>query len=175
MKILVMCEGNNELKIINMLLDGGKLKFSRDDLLDMRPFQARQLSSPQIKPSLSAYHGQIMIYRVGDKMSDKLKIDREYDNIAGEEKFCTLPELEMLLIIAENLWAEYEKVKSFTRPKTFCKEHIRIGKRRYDNSSLFYEEYFSSRLPQLEYAIKEYKRLHPVHKKGEGYLADLLK
>ena len=36
MKILVMCEGNNELKIINMLLDGGKLKFSRDDLLDMR-------------------------------------------------------------------------------------------------------------------------------------------
>lgn len=51
MKILIMCEGPNELKIINLLLDNGKLKFTRDDLLDMRPFHARQLTSPQLKPS----------------------------------------------------------------------------------------------------------------------------
>lgn len=41
MKILIMCEGSNELKIINLLLDNNKLKFTRDDLLDMRPFHAR--------------------------------------------------------------------------------------------------------------------------------------
>lgn len=38
MKILIMCDGPNELKIVNLLLDNGKLKFTRDDLLDMRPF-----------------------------------------------------------------------------------------------------------------------------------------
>ena len=51
MKILIMCEGPNELKIVNLLLDKGKFKFTRDDLLDMRPFHARQLTSPQLKPA----------------------------------------------------------------------------------------------------------------------------
>ena len=77
MKILIMCEGPNELKIINLLLDNGKLKFTRDDLLDMRPFHARQLTSPQLKPALDAYHGEIAIYRIGDKMTDSLKIPKE--------------------------------------------------------------------------------------------------
>lgn len=40
MKILIMCEGPNELAVINLLLDNGKLRFSRDELLDMRPFHA---------------------------------------------------------------------------------------------------------------------------------------
>lgn len=53
-KILILCEGPNELKVVNLLLDHGKLKFSRDDLLDMRPFHARQLASPQLKPALDA-------------------------------------------------------------------------------------------------------------------------
>ena len=77
MKILIMCEGPNELKIVNLLLDNGKLKFTRDDLLDMRPFHARQLTSPQLKPALDAYHGDIAIYRIGDKMTDSLKIPKE--------------------------------------------------------------------------------------------------
>ena len=72
MKTLIMCEGPNELKIINLLLENKKLKFSYDDLLDMRPFHARQLSSPQLKPALDAYHGDIEVYRVGDKLSDNL-------------------------------------------------------------------------------------------------------
>ena len=42
----------------------------------------------------------------------------------------TKPELEMLLIISENLAAEYEKVKSKTKPKTFAKANIRCGRRR---------------------------------------------
>ncbi len=74
MKILVMCEGPNELKIINLLLDNDKLKFTRDELLDMRPFHARQLTSTKLKPALVAYHGNINVYRIGDKLSDTLKI-----------------------------------------------------------------------------------------------------
>ena len=98
MKILIMCEGPNELKIVNLLLDNGKLKFTRDDLLDMRPFHARQLTSPQLKPALDAYHGEIAIYRIGDKMTDSLKIPKELLlSIKSQAKFCTKPELEMLL------------------------------------------------------------------------------
>lgn len=113
MKILIMCEGPNELKIVNLLLDNGKLKFTRDDLLDMRPFHARQLTSPQLKPALDAYHGEIAIYRIVDKMTDSLKIPKELLlSIKSQAKFCTKPELEMLLIIAENKVSEFEKVKA---------------------------------------------------------------
>lgn len=45
MKLLIMCEGPNELKIINILLENQKLKFSSDDLLDLVPYHARQIKS----------------------------------------------------------------------------------------------------------------------------------
>lgn len=94
-KILILCEGPNELKVVNLLLDHGKLKFSRDDLLDMRPFHARQLASPQLKPALDAYHGELEIYRIGDKMSDALKIPKELSSeIKAQKKFCTDPQAE---------------------------------------------------------------------------------
>ena len=66
MKILIMCEGANELAVVNMLLDDNRFTFSRDDLLDMRPFHARQLDSPQLKPALNAYHGDLGMISKGD-------------------------------------------------------------------------------------------------------------
>lgn len=174
MKILIMCEGSNELQIINMLLDAGKLCFTKDDLLDLRPFQARQLTSSHIKPALDAYHGELVIYRIGDKLTDNLKIPKEYSNIVNIQKFCTLPELEMLLIIAEGLFNEYQKVKSTQSPKKFCKNNIVFNRQRYDNSSAFYEKYFSERIDLLVDAIKQYRHLHHTHTKEEGYLSDLL-
>lgn len=176
MKILIMCEGPNELKVLNLLLDSGKLKFTRDDLLDMRPFHARQLTSPQLKPALDAYHGNIEIYRVGDTMTDALKIPKELiPQIQAQKKFCTKPELEMLLIIAENKVAEFEKVKSKQKPKSFCKKNVSFNRKKYDNSTAFFEEYFQNNIDLLVYAITEYHRIHGKHKAGEGYLFDLLK
>ena len=175
MKILIMCEGSNELQIINMLLDAGKLRFTRDDLLDLRPFQARQLISSQLQPALDAYHGELVIYRIGDSQLDNLKIPKEYNNIVGIQKFCTLPELEMLLIIAEGLFDEYKKVKSTQKPKDFCKSNIKFNRKRYNNSAVFYEDYFSGRIDLLVNAIKRYRHLHHTHTKEEGYLSDLIR
>ena len=176
MKILIMCEGPNELKIINLLLDNGKLKFTRDELLDMRPFHARQLTSPQLKPALDAYHGEIEIYRVGDKMSDSLKIPKELvSSIKAQRKFCTKPELEILLIIAENRFQEFEKVKSKQKPKDFCKQHVVHNHKKYDNSTAFYDDFFKNNIDVLVFAIIEYHRTHGKHKPDEGYLFDLLK
>lgn len=86
--------------------------------------------------------------------NEKLEIPSAYkDKITLVEKYCTKPELEMLLIISEDLADEYEKVKSKTKPKTFAKANIRCGKRRYDNSTAFYEEYFGQNCEKLVAAI----------------------
>jgi hypothetical protein len=171
-----MCEGPNELAVINLLLDNDKLAFTRDDLLDMRPFHARQLDSTQLKPALDAYHGDIAIYRVGDKLSDKLKIPKELlPKIVLQEKFCTKPELEMLFIIAENLVSDFEKVIQTQKPKNFCKQYIVFNHKNYDNSTQFYSDYFGDRIDLLVNAITEYHRTHGKHKSDENYLFDLLK
>lgn len=49
MKILVMCEGPNEKAVVEMLLDAGRLKFSKDDLVGLNVYHARQLTSSIIK------------------------------------------------------------------------------------------------------------------------------
>lgn len=87
-----------------------KTEVNYDDLLDLRPFHARQLASPILIPILNQYHGEIIIYRIGDKMNDKLKINKEYKEfIKGQYRFCAKPELEILLIIVENKLNAFKK------------------------------------------------------------------
>ena len=52
-----MCEGPNEKAVVEMLLDAGRLKFSRDDLVVLNVYHARQLTSPIIKTNLNIYTG----------------------------------------------------------------------------------------------------------------------
>lgn len=177
MKLLIMCEGPNELKIINILLENQKLKFSSDDLLGLVPYHARQIkSSSAVKAALNLYPDEVHVLRIGDGQNEKLEIPSAYkDKITLVEKYCTKPELEMLLIISENLADEYEKVKSKTKAKIFAKANIRCGKRKYDNSTAFYEEYFGPNCEKLVDAIKAYRQHNGSHKKDEHYLAELLK
>lgn len=177
MKYLIMCEGPNELEIINILLDNDLLKISRDDLLNLSAYHARQIDkSTVVQLALNLYFGDLTVWRIGDGLTEKLRIPKEYkDKIVNVEKYCTKPELEMLLIIAENLKSDYEKVKSSTKPKTFAKEKIKLGKKRYNNSTEFYEDYYSTRPELLVECIKKYKQQQKAHAKDEGYLADILK
>ena len=79
MKLLIMCEGSNELKIINILLENEKLKFTSDDLLGLVPYHARQIkSSGAVKAALNLYPDEVQIMRVGDVMNEELKIPTEY-------------------------------------------------------------------------------------------------
>ena len=96
------------------------------------------------------------------------------EKIMCTEKYCTKPELEMLLIISEGFVDEFEKTKSTVSPKEFAKSHIRCGKRKYDNSTGFYQEYYGENCDKLISAICEYKEIRKNHKKGELYLADIL-
>ena len=76
--------------------------------------------------ALNLYDGNdVTVMRVGDKQTDRLLIPADFkEKICAVDKYCTLPELEMLLIISEDLVKEYEKVKSTVRPKVFAKERI---------------------------------------------------
>lgn len=70
---------------------------------------------------------------------------------------------------------EFEKAKSSVKPKLFAKQHIKCGRKSYDNSDQFYIDYFNHNIDLLVESIKAYKRIKGKHNKGEGYLADLLK
>lgn len=179
MKILVMCEGPNEKAVVNMLLDAGCLEFSEDELVGLTVYHARQLTAPVIKTALSIYTGEFAVYRIGDSMTDKLPVPADYQGrIMGVRKFCTKPELEMLLIIAEGKESEFGKVKAGKhrmKPKDFCKANVVYNRKRYDNSTQFYRDYFGADIETLVRVIKKYKQTHGAHKKDEEYLADLLK
>ena len=178
MKQLVLCEGPNELGIMRILLENDKLIFGEDDLIGLEPYHARQITrSSQVKTELNLYPGtDVLVMRIGDVQNETLKIPTDYkEKIIKVEKYCTKPELEMLLIISEGLVAEFEKSKSNVSPKDFAKQHIRCGRRKYDNSTQFYIDYYGSDPDMLVKAIKEYKRIRGAHKKDELYLADLLK
>ena len=174
---LIMCEGPNELEIMRILLKNDKLIFGEDDLLGLTPYHARQLTNSQVRTELNMYPGNdVFIMRVGDVQNENLKIPDDYkEKIADVKKYCTKPELEMLLIISEGMVNEFEKTKSSVSPKAFAKKHIKCGRRKYDNSTQFFTDYYGSDPDKLVEAIKEYKRIKGAHKKDELYLADLLK
>ncbi len=178
MKRLIMCEGSNELTLINILLENDALVFSEDDLIGLTAYHARQITkNAQVRLALNMYDGNdVTVMRIGDRQSDNLTIPADFrDKICNVEKYCTLPELEMLLIISEGLVKEYEKVKSSVRPKEFAKSHILCNRKRYDNSSRFYRDYYGDDCDKLVNAIREYKRIRGSHRTDELYLADILK
>lgn len=178
MKYLIMCEGSNERQIIDILLDNDLLIFNRDDLLGLVPYHARQInSSGQVKTVLNMYPGNdVVVLRIGDKQSEVLRIPAAYKHkIQSVQKVCTRPELEVLLIIAEGLWQDYHKVKSKVSAKDFAKANVRLGNKRYDNSTAFYSTYFGGDVDKLAACITEYRRLHRTHSRDEAYLADFLR
>ena len=122
------------------------------------------------------FGNDVTVMRVGDKQTDRLMIPADFrEKICEVEKYCTLPELEMLLIISEGLVKDDEKVKSTIKLKAFAKEHIWCNRKKYDNSSQFYCDDDGSDCVKLISAIREYKRVRGSHKKDELYLADILK
>lgn len=177
MKYLVMCEGPNELEIIRILLAHDCLVISEDELLGLVPYHARQIANnAAVKTALNLYYGEVEVLRIGDKLGDELKVPKEYrDQISVIKKYCTKPELEMLLIISEGMEFDFEKVKSRVSPKEFSKDNVVHNKMRYNNSTKFFRDYYEGRVDLLVMSIKKYKQLKGKHQKDELYLADLLK
>lgn len=177
MKYLIMCEGPNELEVIRILLRHNFLKLTEDDLLGLIPYHARQIkNSGIVQAALNIYPGKVAVLRIVDKLNEKLQIPELYQGkIVSVEKYCTKPELEILLIISEGLMKEFEKVKSKEKPKDFAKRTIKLGHRPYKNNTSFYTEYYGRKPDLLVSSIKEYRHKMGSHRKDEHYLEELLK
>ncbi len=174
MKILILCEGAAEKVAIDLLLDNNKLKITRDDLLGLTPYQARQLTNPTVNNELKNYNNEVIIYRVGDCQNDNFKIPLNLRHIVSKTrifKYATKPEFEVLLLINEKI---YDKYNNKIDPNELAKSNIRINKKKYDKSKAFVIKYYGNNVKSLVDNIIEYKRIKK-HKKDELYLADLLK
>ena len=161
------------------MLNANALTFTRDNLIGRRPYPIRQLNNPTIKTELKHYGLPVKVYRVGDKQNDKLLIPSDIKNIVSFKeiyKYCTKPELEILLIINEGLIKDYEKVKTNESPKVYAKKNIKLNDKKYDQSSDFLNDYYGGKnVKNLIENIIYYKKYKKSHGKDELYLADLLK
>src|SRR5574344_1876224 len=150
MQYLIMCEGPNEKAIVDMLIDSNKLIVNRNDLLNREVFFARQIdSSPNIKIALETYNKKVVLWRIGDKLSEKIRKINKYQKYIETDKikkFCTKPELEILLIINFKLIKEYNKEKSKTMPKEYSKKNIKLNGKKYNNSTNQLKEYYSDNI-----------------------------
>ena len=163
MKILLACEGQSEVELITNLLERGYLHFDAPILLD-KPIVLRQLSKIAYAINTLDIKEQIVVYRIGDTLNEKMSLDgfQMRSDYIKQFKVCTKRELEMLIIINEGLIDEYNKCSATVKPKSFIKSHI---------PGLNLKKYFESH--DLINAIKEYKRIKK-HKKDEFYLIDLI-
>ena len=111
---------------------------------------------------------KISVIRILDSRRENFKIGKAYEHKIDVINVITAPEIEMLIIFAENQYKEFKK--SGKKPSDFCKENLKMP----DVKSYDYVlDYFSdSRI--LVAAIKEYHRTAKIPK-GEYTLLDLLK
>ena len=72
---------------------------------------------------------------------DKLTIPEDLNSIVSKDriyKYCTLLELEILIIINEGMYKQFQKSKE--SPKTFAKQNINYNNKRYDQSNSFFKD-----------------------------------
>jgi len=173
MKYLILLEGNTEKAFIELLMDRGLFKINVDDMLDLRPHQKRQLDT-YLHAMIRQLNKdeKVKIMRIGDKLTDKLRIPKDIkEKIHSEEKYCTKPEFEMLIILAEGLYDEYQKVKSSVKPKVYAKQNIKKNGKRYDNTQNWIHEFFID-INVIEVLNKYTQTIK--HAKDEKYLLELI-
>ena len=163
MKELLACEGPSEALLIHSLVKHGHFPLLSRFVLG-KPLVARQLTRYLPVINTIPINEDIYVYRIGDTQKDALSLSglelREAH--IHEQRYCTRPEIEILVIINEGLLDEYQKRKSKQSPKNFAKERIK---------GFRIEEYFEEH--DMYDAILEYRRIWK-RRKGDLFLADLL-
>ncbi|MGL4950032.1 MAG: hypothetical protein ACRC5M_06590 [Anaeroplasmataceae bacterium] len=123
--VLILTEGTVEKAFIELLLDRKLLKFDEKKLFNEKIHHCRQLTSEMVGfIQLIDIESNVSIYRIGDKLSDKLKIPKSIlkEKIAGVYDICTKPEFEMLLILHEGKYDDFNKIKSKLKPSQYYKQ-----------------------------------------------------
>ena len=173
MKYMILLEGTSEKALVDLIIENKLFKIHLEDMIDERPFLNRQIDgSLLVMIRQLPSDEKISIIRIGDKMTDKLKIPNDIKKkVSCVEKYATLPEFEILLIINEGLYREYDKVKSKKKPKIFAKEKIKFNGKKYNNTYKWINSYFSN--VDIKKLLLTYKQVSK-HVKNDKYLVDLV-
>lgn len=163
-----ICEGAAENAVMDILLDEDLLVFSKEEMLEESVIRCRDGKKFEQKYLRKGFAEKISVIRILDSRREKYKIGKAYEHKIDVINVITAPEIEMLIIFAENKYKEFKK--SGKKTSDFCKENLKMP----DVKSYDYVlDYFSdSRI--LVAAIKEYHRTAKIPK-GEYTLLDLLK
>lgn len=171
-----MTEGTDELAFLNVLKDKGILKFNKEDLLMEDIYHARQITGELIGYiQLLQNEDTVSIYRIGDKLSDKLKIPKSIisSKIAGKYDISTTPEFEVLFLLKEGLYNKYLKVKSKLKPSEFYKMHNNSYKKQASFVTDYFEKMDNDEIIEL---IELYVSKHgKAHKNNQLTLKEIIK
>lgn len=166
--VACICEGTAEEVIINILLDHNKLIFSREQLIEETPIRCRNAKTFESRYLRKGFSDKISIIRILDSRKENFKLSKAYEHKIDIINVITAPEIEMLIIFAEDKYREFKSSRK--KPSDFCTQDLRYGEVK---SKAFVEDYFQD-VDVLVSAIKEYKRVSNMPK-GEYSLIDLLK
>ena len=162
MKNILACEGPSEVCLIKSLICFGHTLAVDNIFLD-EPIVARQIH--KYLPLINAMDvsEDINILRIGDTQNEEFsrkELETRDDHIRVL-KYCTKPELEILVIINEGLFDRFCKCSSKIRPKQFVKRNVK---------DFNIDNYFLKN--DMFEALNKYKMLKK-HKKDELFLIDL--
>ena len=163
-----ICEGAAENAVMDILLDAELLVFSREEMLEEAVIRCRDGKKFEQKYLRKGFAEKISVIRILDSRREKFKIGKAYEHKIDVINVVTAPEIEKLIICAENQYKEFKK--SGKKPSDFCKENLKM---RDVKSYKYVLDYFRDS-SVLVAAIKEYHRTARIPK-GESTLLDLLK
>jgi hypothetical protein len=154
--VACICEGAVEVALINILLNGNKLKFQRENLLTGSPlppkYRKGKIFSDQY---LGMNHRKKIKIVVVQDGNEKFKLSKTYLKKIEEPILYvkTKPEIEMLLIHKLGYYEEFMKVKTTKKPSVFLQEKLKKGSAEV-KSSVFVNNMFNE--DSLVEAIKMY-------------------
>lgn len=163
-----ICEGAAENAIMDVLLDNDLLIFSREEMLEEKVIRCREGKKFEQKYLRKGFTGKISVIRILDSRRENFKISKAYEHKIDVINVITAPEIEMLIIFAENKYKEFKK--SGKKPSDFCKENLRMA----DVKSYDYVSAYFSNSDMLVEAIIKYHQMSKIPK-GEYTLLDLLR
>ena len=96
-----ICEGSAETAIIDILLDGNLLIFSRKEMLDENVLRCRNAKHFEERYLRQSFDGKISVIRILDSRKENFRLSKAYEHKVDVINVVTAPEIEMLIIINE--------------------------------------------------------------------------
>ena len=160
----ILCEGAAEQAILEILLENDVLTIKKETLFEEKVFRERSAESFFKKYMRVDLDEKVTIYRILDSKNEnfkiKNKIKKDFQGKYEVVDIVTSPEIEMLVIISEERFTDYSKVKSKVKPSEYCKQSLNLRKVKEYN---FIRDYFSD-VNHLISVIKQYHSLMKVNK-----------